>query len=301
MSHTGKIISKIDDCRNIIDCDVCGYIHVYPYPSDSELEEFYSNEYYEKARPDYLKNLKEDYSWWTSIYKNRMELVFKNNPELREKDNIEVIDIGSGAGQFIEVAQEYGCNAIGYEPSKIAYEQAKSRNLNTVNKAFDINSISRKVDLIHMNHVLEHLPEAITTVRNINKSLFMNGIFLVSVPNDYNKFQLRISKKQNKKNWWESPFEHLNYFTFDSLSKIVEENGFEVQQKFTTFPMEIFLLMGEDYLDNSSKGRSLHNKRKNFDKSLFGTELYFDFYSMLAEKGLGRDVILIAKKVREIN
>ena len=63
--------------------------------------------------------------------------------------------------------------------------------------------------------------------------------------------------------------------------------------------MEIFLLMGDDYIDNAALGRKLHAKRKllelNMDRS-GNTALKRQLYDIFAGIGLGRQVTVMARK-----
>ena len=64
-------------------------------------------------------------------------------------------------------------------------------------------------------------------------------------------------------------------------------------------PMELFLLMGDNYVDNDKIGKICHNKRKRFEFSLIkgNTQLKIKLYHLLAKNNLGRDIILTAKKI----
>jgi len=62
--------------------------------------------------------------------------------------------------------------------------------------------------------------------------------------------------------------------------------------------MELFLLLGDDYIQDPSLGRKMHNKRKNFDLILskFNNQLKRDIYQAFANLNIGRDIILYAIK-----
>jgi len=59
--------------------------------------------------------------------------------------------------------------------------------------------------------------------------------------------------------------------------------------------MELFLLMGDNYVDNPEVGKQCHQKRVNFELSI-PKELRRNLYNKLAELGLGRDCIIYARK-----
>ena len=120
----------------------------------------------------------------------------------------------------------------------------------------------------------------------------------VGVPNDYNGLQEAV-RAGGAAPWWLAPPHHLNYFDFDSLSALLSKLGLEVMESLTSFPMELFLLMGENYVGNDTLGRSCHARRKQFDLSLEQAGLGHvrrKLYGALAKAGLGREAIIIARK-----
>ena len=67
----------------------------------------------------------------------------------------------------------------------------------------------------------------------------------------------------------------------------------------TSFPMELFLLMGENYVANEEIGKECHSRRKRFDMALEKAgmgETRRKFYRALSNAGLGREAIVIARK-----
>jgi hypothetical protein len=63
--------------------------------------------------------------------------------------------------------------------------------------------------------------------------------------------------------------------------------------------MELFLMMGEDYIGKDDVGRACHNRRKSFDLAFEAAGLGDKrraFYRALADLGIGREAVLIAAK-----
>lgn len=294
--HKGELFS-VKDGINVINCKKCGFAHVYPFPTLENNELLYSEEYYEKNRKDYIKNLKEDKEWWNLVYKERVEQIEKY---LKSEEKIKVLDIGTGAGYFLSAAKNKNWAELGIEPSQMASFYAIENGLNII-QDFYSESISASIgefDVIHMNHVLEHMLNPKEILGYIHNNLKKNGLFCVAVPNDFNELQEVASKLNNNNQWWVTPQEHINYFSFESLSKLLSENGFEILEQTTSFPMELFVLMGENYIGEPIKGRACHAKRKTLEKTLFELNVNAKkkLYRALAKEGLGRDVILIARK-----
>jgi hypothetical protein len=119
------------------------------------------------------------------------------------------------------------------------------------------------------------------------------------VPNDFSSFQNAARQSLDLPEWWVAPPHHLNYFDFESLTSLLTRLGFSVAERTTTFPMELFLLMGMNYTADATLGRSCHAQRKRFDLALEHSgfmETRRAFYRALAAAGLGREIVLIAKK-----
>lgn len=294
--HNGKIICELEKSK-VIDCEECGFLHIFPLPSIETTELLYSKEYYEINRANYISNLVEDESWWKNLYKERLNLVLS---QMKTVDKPKVLDIGTGAGYFLQVAKENNCLELGIEPSQMASFYAKEQGLNVMQDFYSdkVSSEIGQFDIVHMNHVLEHMDNPIKVLNNIKNNLVENGLLCVAVPNDFNELQDIASKLNHDKKWWISPEEHLNYFSFRSLSRLLNRCGFDILEKTTSFPMELFILMGENYIEEKALGRECHFRRKEFEINLFqhNIELKQRFYSSLAEQGLGRDVIIIARK-----
>jgi hypothetical protein len=91
----------------------------------------------------------------------------------------------------------------------------------------------------------------------------------------------------------------LNYFDADSLAALLKGAGLAVSHLEASFPMEIFMLMGENYVGNGTLGRLCHERRMAFEtnlRKLGKGELLSAFYQSLAGLNLGRQVIAYAKK-----
>lgn len=55
--------------------------------------------------------------------------------------------------------------------------------------------------------------------------------------------------------------DHINYFDFHGIEILLENLGFGIVLKTSDFPMELFLLMGKDYIENYKVGSKCHQKK----------------------------------------
>jgi len=150
-----------------------------------------------------------------------------------------------------------------------------------------------------MNNVLEHITDPQQFLMLAYEILKPEGLICVTVPNDYNSLQEVVVTYLKKDPWWVVPKEHVNYFDCKSLSKLMKKVGFKTIYTTSSFPLELFILMGEDYIGNSKIGREIHNKRKKFDRAMEksgNTNLKRKIYNKLSEIGLGREITVIGKK-----
>ena len=95
--------------------------------------------------------------------------------------------------------------------------------------------------------------------------------------------------------WWVSIPHHINYFSFDSIQKLLENAGFKIIVKEADFPLEFFLLMGDNYVKDSKLGKQCHLKRTKFEETIYNTELRKGLYKSFAENNIGRDIIMIGQ------
>jgi hypothetical protein len=106
---------------------------------------------------------------------------------------------------------------------------------------------------------------------------------------------MATQKKLDIKPWWVAIPDHVNYFNFKSLKEFLKKCGFDVVYLFSDFPMEFFLLMDENYVKNTKKGRECHQKRVAFELSM-PSDLRRRLYKSFAELGIGRNCLVFARK-----
>jgi SAM-dependent methyltransferase len=293
--HAGPLLSHVKD-HDIIDCRVCRFRHAIPLPKPANLEQAYRETYYADEKPTFLNHAGEDQAWAELAQIDRLE-IFERALEPSRRS---LLDIGSGPGFFLKTAQARGWNVKGIEPSRQAAAHARALGVEVVEGFFNADSAPMlgRFDVVHMNNVLEHIPDPIALVTLARDLLNPGGIVCINVPNDFSPFQLAASASQNIREWWLAPPHHLNYFDFESLGGLVERLGLSVIGRTTSFPMEAFLMMGDNYVDDPVLGRACHTKRKKFDLALDAAGLKTvrrAFYRALAEQGIGREAVVIAR------
>ncbi len=296
--HSGEVVASKNNF-DIIDCQQCGFKHAVPLPTVDEVESFYKDKYYEQeSKIDYAEKQKEQEKWWSRIYKDRCAK-FKNILGASGR----ILDIGCGPGFFMNEAQKQGWESTGMEPSKKSSEYASNTlGLNVHNVSIesmtDCNFTENYFDVIYSHGVLEHMRQPDLFFSNAKKYLKNGGLIFYSVANDFSLIQKVMLEHNNMDPWWVVPPEHLNYFDKLSAERIAKKNGFDIISGTSTFPIDIFLLMGENYIMDKSLGPIAHNKIEKFEESILNStnkNLLSDMYKKFYEIGIGRQLEIIAR------
>ncbi len=294
--HEGPCIARKNGF-DVIHCEMCGFRHAVPLPLPADLERAYRETYYAEEKPTFLAHAGEDQHWGELAQTDRLEAFERVLGPARRR----LLDIGSGPGFFLKTAQNRGWTVMGIEPSRQAAAHAGSLGLDVVEGFFgrDTAPALGRFDAVHLNNVLEHVPDPVAILLAARDILEPGGVLCVGVPNDFSPLQIAAAATQDTGEWWIAPPHHLNYFDFATLANLLGRLGFDIAEKTTSFPMEAFLLMGDNYTADPALGRASHAKRKRFDLALEAAglkETRRAFYRALAETGLGREAVVIAIK-----
>jgi len=294
--HQGATLSEKNGYR-VIDCIACGFKHVNPLPDREELERIYPKEYYASENPDWIEKTLREIDYWNLVYDDRFEVL----EHLIAPGHLRILDVGSFLGLFLKRAKERGWTELGIEPSEQGVRFAAEHGVLTWKGFYEdfSNAELGMFGAVNLSLTLEHVIDPAAILRKTYEILRPGGIVCIEVPNEFSPLQDAVRKAMQKPVYWPAPPHHINYFDFQSLSDLLERCGFSVVHRTATFPMEFFLLMGEDYLGNDSMGRASHGKRMQFELNLNRgglTEFRRELYQFLASKNMGREVVLFAQK-----
>lgn len=234
---------------------------------------------------------------WRRQFEGRLEDLEARLPKERRR----VLDIGAGRCSFIYIARERGWDVLGIEPSEQGKFRAESLSLPFVNDFFspEVMEGRGRFDLIHANCVLEHVLNPIELIETAFDNLAPGGLLSICVPNDFNPLQSAFVESRNRDPWWVVPLQHINYFDTKSLPGLLERFGFEIEKVEPTFPIELFLLFGDDYVSDSSLGGPVHRRVEQFESSMkqAGKEALLDnLYEAFGKLGFGRRILVTAER-----
>ncbi len=292
---TGPVLDTVKGF-DVIECKTCGFKHILPVPTADELQKIYQSDYYTNEKPLYLEQHTEDLDWWNLVYNERFDFFEEKLPPSQRQ----ILDIGSGPGYFLLHGKNRGWKTIGFEPSSSAAAHSRSLGINIIEDFFEERTVKDigMFDVVHLENVFEHIPDPIGMLKLIRSVLKPGGILCVITPNDYNPFQQILVDSCGYDTWWLAPPHHINYFDFNSMNNLLTNNGFTILKSEATFPIDIFLLMGDNYIGNDKIGRSCHRKRMLFETNIAAanqTPMKKKLYNALAELGIGRELCIYAQ------
>ena len=168
-------------------------------------------------------------AWKNQPHVERLIDVMKSITGMDE--NTSLLEIGCNDGSFIENLNNHGINnCTGIEPSRDAYNLAKSKGINVYNEYFSINNPDLPIekhyyDIVICRQVLEHISNLEGFMISVEHCLKDGGIFVIEIPDSSWNFEYMDYSL------WE---EHVNYFTLSSLNNLLKKYDFGIIHHETT-------------------------------------------------------------------
>ncbi|MBW1713148.1 MAG: class I SAM-dependent methyltransferase [Deltaproteobacteria bacterium] len=279
-----------------------GYLRLDPIPSLEVVERLYKEEYY---APDYKpfheagqKSKERDVDYNRPRYQQLLDIA---GQKLGGLNGLRLYDLGCGFGGLLRQATGQGLEVQGCDLSPVAvdYVLDKGSSCHQANIELDFGAPpEQRFDLVTMLCVLQHLRHPAQTLFRVREELLTeDGVLVVEVPNEFNVFQTVADQEYNLGRWWVSAPEHIAYFTAQTIKDTLEGCGYVVFEMYASFPMELFLVMGDVYVGDQAIGARCHQRRVRFEELMRkhgkSGEL-LEFYRALARLGLGRQVTCLA-------
>jgi 2-polyprenyl-3-methyl-5-hydroxy-6-metoxy-1,4-benzoquinol methylase len=215
-------------CRNdrrlkrlhTVACKECGLMRTDPMPTEAELSAYYASEY------------RRDYQWAFSTRPPR----FHVNRSRREaqarramlapvlKPQAQVLDFGSGSGEFLDLMRSEGHSAVGIEPGESFAAHARhAYGAEVICKPWqDVALPAGRFDVITAHHVLEHLREPVRAMARLADWLADDGALYIAVPD---------GEARREKTFQHFHFAHVHTFTRATLIRAGAAVGLAVDPR----------------------------------------------------------------------
>ena len=203
-------------------CDYCRAEFLYPQPSDEELGEIYSAQYFIGS------NSEAGAQRTAALKRATAALYLKRVQPLVEVTNPRLLEIGCGSGDFLLEASSHGFAVEGLEYSPHAVETANSRLGKRAVQAGSLESNELSADHYDVAagfDVIEHVRDPAYALTCLRRSLKPGGLLVLVTPS-LDSWSRRLLGRH----WMEYKTEHLTYFGQRSLRCLLRRMGFgEIQ------------------------------------------------------------------------
>lgn len=222
---TDRLYRTTDRKFQIVECQQCRLIRLFPQPNAGELRAYYPDTYWFSPEEETVHRLEELYRRF--VLRDHLNFVCRAL-ESSQADGL-ILDVGCGGGLFLRMLAERGYRVLGLDFSHGAAKLAWKGNAvpavcaTLSNPPLTPNSCAA----VTMFHVLEHVYDPHSYLEEARALLKPNGRLIVQVPNaDCWQFLLL------GRNWsgLDVP-RHLWNFRPGDLDALFDRNGFEVVRR----------------------------------------------------------------------
>ncbi len=211
----------------IYGCENCDFAFVYPLPEEEAIHEHYNET---RIDPELIKRIETTTSRVISNKKSPKadwyKKVLVKAQQMTKKESLNILEIGSGYGNFIHYCNHNGHESRGTEVTK-EYASASSQVIKGNVHFVPDNAYEEKFQ--NQQFVLEHVLEPAELFESLSPLLSSNGCFIIAVPNH----RSLLSRVFGKRYGWTNPPEHLFFYTQKSISHLMNRMGFNVEELWT--------------------------------------------------------------------
>ena len=195
-----------DDHFQIVKCE-CGFVYLNPRPDEEGISKYYRSKAY------------SPHSNTSIFYKIAQFFSFRWKINLIQKyanKSKQILDYGSGKGEFSRYLSKRGFNATNYEPI-----------LDNSSSLID----NEKYNIITLWHSLEHIHNISNALVHIHQALDREGYIFLAIPNID-----AVEKDYFNKDWvaYDAP-RHLYHFNDESLARLLSRYNFKIIESKSIF------------------------------------------------------------------
>ncbi len=201
---------------NYVKCSECGLVYQYPVLSQDEINDIYSENYfeYEVSNHDAFFHLMK-----LSLEDVGFDELAKNLPSKN------VLDIGCATGLLLNHLKGMGFNTTGVEICAPSADYAiKTHGLEVHQKPLEeVGFADESFSVVHLSHLIEHVPSPSRVLKEIYRILQKDGYMILTTPNLDGIFS-----QIYKEHWRSAMPQHLYMFGMKNFVSFVKSIGFDV-------------------------------------------------------------------------
>jgi SAM-dependent methyltransferase len=207
----------LPDRYDVVWCTRCGFA----YADTPATQEDYDRYYAQSSK--YEDNATSTGGGGSGFDQKRLEDTAAAIAEVLPDRSARIVDVGCANGGLLGVLKQLGYDhLLGIDPSPACVRNTEQlHNVPAVTGSFrQLPANIGTFDMVILSHVLEHVADLATTVRDLKALLTPRGLLYIEVPDAsrYAEFLLAPFQDFNT--------EHINHFGPSSLRALFEANGF---------------------------------------------------------------------------
>lgn len=195
------------DAFGHVECERCSTLFVSPLPDEETIRKVYE-------APDYHAGVEESAPRMLEEARARAAV-------LRDRGCRTLLEIGCGAGYFLDACGELGIEAEGVDGGPTG-ARARARGLVVHDTWVEEFEPGHEFDAVALWEVIEHLPRPISALERLRTFVRDGGSLALSTPS----WSGVPARAMGRRFPMLTPPEHLTIFSRDGLSKLLERAGF---------------------------------------------------------------------------
>lgn len=149
-----------------------------------------------------------------------------------------LFDIGSGWGHFLAAGKKLGYEVYGVELANQPYLYSINELKLPVDRIdFLQMNEDRKFDILTMWDVLEHIDLPDKFIEKCSRLQYGGGYLIIQVPQIDSFIARRFKSK-----WKMISLDHVNYFSRETMKKLLAQNGYEVVLLKSSIEIKLFIM-----------------------------------------------------------
>ncbi|MDA8132795.1 MAG: class I SAM-dependent methyltransferase [Elusimicrobia bacterium] len=257
----------------------CGLFYINPRPDAEELRRYYPDAYY--GRSGGLLNAVRGAILRAETRKFRGFLRAESS----------VLEIGCGTGDFPAAFKSaFGCSVSGVEPTGFAARLAGEKGV----RMFDSPAAAAAAgpyDLVILKHVIEHLPDPVASLKEINEMMAPGGMLYLWLPLAGTPIQKLFGASWDG---FDAP-RHLYAYSMDTLRAALAKAGLEIVSVYGDYAPNPWVISLRGWLSGMGLPEWLW-KLCDDEKNPLLLAAFFPLNAILALAGLGGRVKVLARR-----
>ena len=209
---------RLHDPYSVVRCTTCGFYYLYPRVIEDAMQEAYRQpSYYEGGACGYADT---SYTAQESALRATFKCLLHNLADRRLTGGT-LLEVGCGYGYLLDEARAYFDRRVGTEFSQDGAEIARSTGAEVFVGGIERISAERVFDCLLAIQVIEHVYQPLAFVKQLINHTQSGGHIIIATPDIGGVLRKTMGR------YWPSfkvP-EHVGYFDFRSLSRVMEDAG----------------------------------------------------------------------------